>query len=99
MTDPPDASPELKNQLKPVISAIKEARGLTQRILTFGRRSTIDAESLELGAAVKDSLVLLRQTIDRRVVLNVKTAASPLWIFQNRTEVASDCGQSGFKCT
>jgi two-component system, cell cycle sensor histidine kinase and response regulator CckA len=86
MSDPTDASPELKNQLKPVISAIKEARGLTQRILTFGRRSTTDAESLELSATVKDSL-MLRQTIDRRVMLNVKPAAGPLWIFQNRTDV------------
>jgi signal transduction histidine kinase len=87
MSDAGDAPSDMKKQLKPVIGAIKEARELTQRILTFGRRSTIDAESLDLSAAVNDSLVLLRHTIDRRVQLNVKSTVGPIWVFQNRTEV------------
>ena len=81
-------SANLKDQLKPVIGAIKEARELTQRIITFGRRSSVNAEPVELGAAVHDHLELLRHTIDRRVVLNVVRPAEPLWVFQNRTDMA-----------
>ncbi|HTO05046.1 MAG TPA: PAS domain S-box protein [Opitutus sp.] len=88
MTDAPEASLALREQLKPVIGAVKEARELTQRILTFGRRSSVNAEALDLTAAVDDNLALLRHAIDRRVVLDVKTPESPLWVYQNRTDVA-----------
>jgi PAS domain S-box-containing protein len=88
MTDAVGAPVEMKKQLKPVIGAILEARELTQRILTFGRRSSVDAESLDLAASVNDNLTLLRHTIDRRVVLKVIPAKRPLWIYQNRTDIA-----------
>jgi PAS domain S-box-containing protein len=88
MTDTAGAPVELKKQLKPVIGAILEARELTQRILTFGRRSSVDTETLDLAAAVNDNLALLRHTIDRRVMLNVIHAGGPLWICQNRTDIA-----------
>jgi PAS domain S-box-containing protein len=88
MTDTAGAPVALKKQLKPVIGAILEARELTQRILTFGRRSSVDTEALDLAASVNDNLALLRHTIDRRVVLNVIHAGGPLWICQNRTDVA-----------
>ncbi|MEO6006141.1 MAG: PAS domain S-box protein [Opitutus sp.] len=82
------ASTTVRQQLKPVIDAIKDARDLTQRILTFGRRATGDAEALDLSAVVNDHLELLRHTIDRRVTLNVVQPATPLWVSQNRTDIA-----------
>ncbi|MEO7598361.1 MAG: PAS domain S-box protein [Opitutus sp.] len=88
MTDDSASPPHVKEQLRPVIDTIKDARELTQRILTFGRRSTVDAESLDLVAAVQDHLELLRHTIDRRVVLNLVTPTRPMWVLQNRTDFA-----------
>ena len=88
MTDDSASPPHVKEQLRPVIDSIKDARELTQRILTFGRRSSVDAEPLELVAAVQDHLELLRHTIDRRVVLNLVTPTKPMWVCQNRTDVA-----------
>ncbi|HYP16062.1 MAG TPA: PAS domain S-box protein [Opitutus sp.] len=78
----------LSEQLKPVIEAITEARELTQRILTFGRRTAVNVETLDLAAVVHDNLELLRHTIDRRVRLHLAATAAPLWIAQNRTDVA-----------
>ena len=88
MTDDVTATGPLKAQLEPVIAAIKNARELTQRILTFGRRSAVNAEPVELSAAVYDHLELLRHTIDRRVILNVVAPTTPLWVLQNRTDIA-----------
>jgi CheY-like chemotaxis protein len=78
----------LKQQLKPVIDAVTAARELTQRILTFGRRSAVNAETLDIVAAVNEHLNFLRNTIDRRVRLEVIPAPTPLWVTQNRTDVA-----------
>jgi signal transduction histidine kinase/CheY-like chemotaxis protein len=86
-----DGTPQsalLKEQLMPVVGAIKEARELTQRILTFGRRSTDDLEQLDLTAAVHEHLELLRHTIDRRLVIDVIPPAQPMWVMQNRTDMA-----------
>ncbi len=79
---------DLKEQLKPVIAAIGEARELTQRILTFGRRASVNVETLDFRAAVHDNLELLRHTIDRRVQLKILPGPGGLWISQNRTDVA-----------
>lgn len=78
----------VKEQLKPVIAAITEARELTQRILTFGRRSSGNPETLDLVAVVNDNLELLRHTIDRRVHIELKPVPQPLWVLQSRTDVA-----------
>lgn len=78
----------LKEQLKPVIAAITEARDLTQRILAFGRRASANPETLELAAVVNDNLELLRHTIDRRVRIELRPAPSGLWVLQNRTDIA-----------
>jgi PAS domain S-box-containing protein len=89
MTD--DGTPQsatLREHLKPVIGAIKEARELTQRILTFGRKSTAETEELDLGAAVHEHLELLRHTIDRRVSLSLVPAQEQLWVRQSRTDIA-----------
>lgn len=78
----------VKDQLKPVIAAITEARELTQRILTFGRRASVNPEQLDLAAVVNDNLELLRHTIDRRVRIELRPPARPLWVFQSRTDIA-----------
>lgn len=78
----------VKQQLKPVIDAITAARELTQRILTFGRKAPVNAETLDLETAVKEHLEFLRHTIDRRVNLQLQPATTPLWVTQNRTDIA-----------
>ncbi|WP_044891683.1 PAS domain-containing hybrid sensor histidine kinase/response regulator [Opitutus terrae] len=76
------------DQLKPVIAAITEARDLTQRILTFGRRASVNPETLDFVAVVNDNLELLRHTIDRRVRIELQPTPKARWILQNRTDVA-----------
>lgn len=78
----------IKEQLKPVIAAITEARELTQRILTFGRRASVNPETLDFVAVVNDNLELLRHTIDRRVRIELVPVAEPMWVLQSRTDVA-----------
>jgi PAS domain S-box-containing protein len=78
----------LKEQLKPVIAAITEARELTQRILTFGRRAAVNPERLDFAGVVADNLELLRHTIDRRVQIEFRPPSRPMWVFQSRTDVA-----------
>jgi PAS domain S-box-containing protein len=78
----------LQQQLEPVIGAITAARELTQRILTFGRRSAVNAETMDMVRVVNEQMDFLRNTIDRRVRLDVLRPPGPLWVTQNRTDIA-----------
>lgn len=59
----------LSRDLKLIADTARRAAELTRRLLTFGRRTEIQAESISLRSVVDASLNLLGTTIDRRIEL------------------------------
>lgn len=80
--------PDLLAALRSIEDAIDQAAQLNQRILAVGRRSVEKRELLALNPVVDDTLGLLRHTLDRRIVLDVRLAPGLGPLMLDRAQVA-----------
>ncbi|MBC8040915.1 MAG: PAS domain S-box protein [Opitutaceae bacterium] len=78
---------KLMAHLGPIRAGVERARELTQRILTFGRRSAEACEFLDLEAVVCDNLNFLAQTIDRRIQITIQPCARVAVVWANRSDL------------
>ena len=78
---------KLMSHLAPIRTGVDRARELTQRILTFGRRSVDAREFLDLEAVVRDNLNFLAQTIDRRIQIAIQPCAKAAMVWANRSDL------------
>ncbi|MDF3057556.1 MAG: sensor hybrid histidine kinase [Rariglobus sp.] len=77
----------LKSHLGPIRVGLDRARELTQRILTFGRRSVDACTFLDLEMVVRDNLDFLARTIDRRIQITLHPALNPEVVWANRSDL------------
>jgi PAS domain S-box-containing protein len=82
-----DRNALVASHLGPIRIGIDRARELTQRILTFGRRSVDACEFIGLEGVVRDNLNFLAQTIDRRIRITAFPAAVPAVVWANRSDL------------
>lgn len=75
------------SHLGPMRTGVDRARELTQRILTFGRRSVDALELLDLEAVVRDNLEFIARTIDRRIQIEVTPSAVPALVCANLSDL------------
>jgi PAS domain S-box-containing protein len=80
------AGDDLHSLIDTAEQAAWRAATLTQQLLSFSRRSPIDLRSQNLGMECKQVARLIRQTIDRRIEMEIEVDAS-LW------PVLADAGQ------
>jgi signal transduction histidine kinase/CheY-like chemotaxis protein len=75
-------NPSLVDNLGLIEKASLQAKELTQRLLTFGRRSGNQADLVALSEVVANCFALIQQTIDRRIELRseVPETLSPVVI-------------------
>jgi PAS domain S-box-containing protein len=73
----PDGTPEHR-KLELIDDGAKRARGLVQRILTFGRKDEIDRRPLDLVQFAEHSLKLLRSTLPATITLAERFEPVPL---------------------
>ncbi|MCC7634593.1 hybrid sensor histidine kinase/response regulator [Stenotrophomonas rhizophila] len=69
---------DLHRFLDTATASSQRAAGLTQRLLAFARRQSLDAKPLELNALVGSVLHLLRTTLGETVRLDTRIAPTPL---------------------
>ncbi|HEY8932182.1 MAG TPA: PAS domain S-box protein [Rariglobus sp.] len=79
---------DLLAALRSIEDAIDQAAQLNQRILAVGRRSVEKREMLALNPVVDDTLGLLRHTLDRRIVLDVRLSPGMGPLMLDRAQVA-----------
>ncbi|MEO6005512.1 MAG: transporter substrate-binding domain-containing protein [Opitutus sp.] len=77
----------LGDELNVIRLAARRAAELTRRLLTFGRKSGTEAENISLHAAVNSVFELLRQTVDRRIVLVNRVPADLPVLCLNATDL------------
>lgn len=75
------------SHIGPIRAGIDRARELTQRILTFGRRSVDACEFLELGDVVRDNIAFLGQTIERQIHIAFTASPTPTVVWANRSDM------------
>ena len=64
-----------------ILSACRQATGLTRSLLTFSRRSTPHRSAVDLVQVVRDTLVLLRPLLPAAVLVSAEIDPKcPLWI-------------------
>lgn len=63
--------PQLRADVQLIADAARRSAQLTRRLLAFGRDRTREAERFEVRALVDNNVALLRQTIDRRIELEL----------------------------
>lgn len=73
--------------IEPICIGINRAGELTQRILTFGRRSVEFREVLNLEKVVRDNIDLFARTIDRRIQVVVQPPAESLVVWANHSDL------------
>ncbi len=59
---------KLQQEVEVIAKAAQRAAELTQRLLTFGRKTEIQPEAMRIESVVASCIELLRHTVDRRVV-------------------------------
>lgn len=59
-------------EARTVLKAVEQARELTQRIMTFGRKPEDSAEVCDATAVVRECVDLLSKTIDRRIEIVIE---------------------------
>jgi signal transduction histidine kinase len=62
--------------IDPAMAALDRAATLTQRILAFSRRQTLEPKALDLNALIEDILLLLRTSLGGRIALETKLDAT-----------------------
>ena len=69
---------DLERFLDIATDSSQRAAGLTQRLLAFSRRQSLDARPLELNALMGSMQHLLRSTLGESVRIRIETAQAPL---------------------
>ncbi|HEX2554484.1 MAG TPA: ATP-binding protein [Microvirga sp.] len=72
-----------------ILDAAERAADLTQKLLAFGRRQTLQRRLLDLSAVVQGMTPLLRRTLSAAVELRIEAAeAAPAWVDRTLLESA-----------
>ena len=69
---------ENDNSIKAIIQSAERGAQLTQRLLAFSRRQSLDSKPIDLGALVGDMHQLLHRTLGETIDIEIATAPS-LW--------------------
>jgi PAS domain S-box-containing protein len=59
---------KLQQEVEVIAKAAQRAAALTQRLLTFGRKTEIQPEAMRIESVVASCIELLRHTVDRRIL-------------------------------
>ena len=74
------ANQDLQRNATAVQEAANRAASITQQLLAFSRRQTLQPRVLDLNHIVTNSGKLLRRLIQANIALDIETVAEPLWI-------------------
>jgi len=69
--------PELASYADAIITASRRSADLTEKLLAFARKGTLQPVALDLHQVLADALEILRPTLDKRIVLETDFRARP----------------------
>ncbi len=74
--------------LQEIRTATNRATDLTRRLLAFGRRQLRTPESLDLNAAIEETIKLLERLLCENVVLELNLDSQAGWVWADRGEIS-----------
>lgn len=72
----PDASDELRSRLEEVREAALRGRGLTRKLLAFGRKQRVQKEPTDLGDVLRSAEPILRRLVPETISVELSTRSS-----------------------
>lgn len=72
----PDASDELRSRLEEVREAALRGRGLTRKLLAFGRRQRVQKEPTDLGDVLRSAEPILRRLVPETISVELSMRSS-----------------------
>ncbi len=76
----PGLGARARQDLQEAIKATERMADLTRQLLAFSRQQVLQPETLQLNAAVMDSLPLLQRLIGSNIEMSMELSAEPTWI-------------------
>jgi PAS domain S-box-containing protein len=87
LEDIPEYSPAL-DCVREIREASLRAKDVVRQIMSFARKTPADRIPIEIGAVVKDSLKLLKSTIQKSIAINERILCTSEVILGNKTEIS-----------
>ncbi|MBN1834061.1 MAG: response regulator [Deltaproteobacteria bacterium] len=87
MEEIPEYNPAL-DYVKEIREASLRAKDIVRQIMSFARKTPADRIPIEIGAIVKDSLKLLKSTIQKSIAINERILCTSEVILGNKTEIS-----------
>ncbi len=82
----PAADP-LASKVKGITAAAHKAKDLTQQLLSFGRRQTIETSVVDLNEVIDSFYIVLRRTIRESIQINLKLDPSGAYVKADRSQM------------
>jgi len=76
-----------RQDLMELQKTIERMASLTRQLLTYARQQVLSPETLDLNAAVDDTLPMLRRVIGSNLTINSSLAPGPKWVRVDRTQL------------
>jgi PAS domain S-box-containing protein len=83
----PDLNEKSNEFIDIIINASERAAKLTSQLLAFSRRGRIASTSIDVQKIIKDTLLILKQTLDKKINIIDLNKADYLTIIGNDTEI------------
>ena len=76
-----------RQDLMELQKTIERMASLTRQLLTYARQQVLSPETLDLNAAVDDTLPMLRRVIGSNLTINSSLAPGPKWVRVDRAQL------------
>jgi len=83
------APEEIRDNLKEATKATNRAGELVKQLLAFSRKSQVELKPADLNRLVKETFQLARQTIDRRIDMDLQIVEDYLYILADEAQINS----------
>ncbi len=77
-----------QHDLLQIQKATERMAGMTRQLLAFARQQVLNAETLDLNAAVIDTHPLLQRLIGSNIEIHLALSAGPKWVRVDRSQLA-----------
>ncbi|RYE50963.1 MAG: PAS domain-containing sensor histidine kinase [Hyphomicrobiales bacterium] len=78
---------DLHRFMEAAITSAKRASSLTQRLLAFSRRQSLDPQAVDLNALVMSLNELLARSLTERVTLVIEASDDPVWVWTDANQL------------
>ncbi|WP_028585326.1 ATP-binding response regulator [Desulfogranum mediterraneum] len=82
-------NPSLAKYIDGIISSVEHAANLTNKLLRFAKKKAGGEETVDVHSLIKDTVLILQRSIDKRIEIVVKTDAAQSMVQGDNSELSN----------